>query len=351
MDQAAKEKPANAAEREAYYARIRQQNLTPLWEALHGLITKEPKPKAVPYQWQYEKVRGPLLEAAHLITAKEAERRVLVLENPGLTGTSQITDSLYGGLQLIMPGEVAPAHRHTQSALRFVVEGKGAYTAVNGEKTIMHPGDLVLTPSWHWHDHGNESDEHMIWLDGLDVPIVAAVTGAFAEGYGEDRYPVSRPEGDALARYGSGLMPVGYERKSLASPVFNYPYERTREALEKLTRTSEMDERYGVKLRYVNPVDGGWVMPTIATSIQLMPKGFSGKALRTTDSTIYMVVEGTGRSRIGDQEFAWKPWDVIVAPSWARQQHFADDTAVVFSYSDRAVQEKLGLYREMTEVA
>ena len=123
--------------------------------------------------WDYDSVRPFLMESGTLITAKEAVRRVLILENPGLRGTACITPTLYAGLQLILPGEVAPSHRHTQSALRFIVEGEGAYTAVDGERTIMHEGDFVITPTWTWHDHGNDSSKPMVWLDGLDIPLVA----------------------------------------------------------------------------------------------------------------------------------------------------------------------------------
>jgi gentisate 1,2-dioxygenase len=123
-----------------------------------------------------------MTEAGKLITAKEAERRVLILENPGLRGQSKVTTSLFAGIQMVIPGDVAPAHRHSQSALRFILEGKGAFTAVDGERTVMEPGDFVITPSMTWHDHGNETNEPMFWLDGLDIPMVQFFDASFAEG-------------------------------------------------------------------------------------------------------------------------------------------------------------------------
>ena len=145
-------------------------------------MTRTPVTPALPANWDYDNVVRPyLMQAGGLITAKEAERRVLILENPGLRGQTCITHSLFAGLQLIMPGEVAPAHRHTQSALRFIIEGSGAYTAVEGERTLMQPGDFVITPSWTWHDHGNDTDRPMVWLDGLDIPIVRLFDASFAE--------------------------------------------------------------------------------------------------------------------------------------------------------------------------
>ncbi|HEX6633660.1 MAG TPA: cupin domain-containing protein, partial [Usitatibacter sp.] len=213
--------PQRQSQREAFYERIDPQHMAPLWTRLKALVPKEPTPVGVAHQWRYEDVRPAVLESARHISAKEAERRVLILENPALRGTSQVTNTLYAGLQLIMPGEVAPAHRHTQSALRFVVEGRGAYTAVEGERTLMEPGDFVITPSWTWHHHGNESGEPMVWLDGLDIPMLAHFNSTFREDHRADEAPLTRPAGDALARYGSGLLPVGYRAGSLNSPVFN----------------------------------------------------------------------------------------------------------------------------------
>ena len=162
-------RPAETPERQAFYDRIDKQHMTPLWSVLGELVTPEPKSTCQPLGWKFDAIRVAMMESGDLITAKEAERRVLILENPGLRGQSRVTTSLYAGVQLVLPGEVAPAHRHTQSALRFVLEGEGAHTAVNGEKTIMHYGDFVITPQMAWHDHGNETQDPMFWLDGLDI--------------------------------------------------------------------------------------------------------------------------------------------------------------------------------------
>ncbi|MEQ1807579.1 MAG: cupin domain-containing protein, partial [Burkholderiaceae bacterium] len=198
--------PNIEAQREAFYGRADTQHLAPLWTRLRSLVPAEPTPVGVPHRWAYADVRPYVLESAEHISAKEAERRVMILENPGLKGTSQITNSLYAGLQLIMPGEVAPAHRHTQSALRFIVEGVGAYTAVDGEMTTMHPGDFVITPSWTFHHHGHDASGPMVWLDGLDIPLVAFFNSTFREDHEHDKAELTRPEGDALARYGLSLI-------------------------------------------------------------------------------------------------------------------------------------------------
>ena len=341
----------NAEERQAFYARIDKENLAPLWEVLKGLVPSEPKASAVPVLWDYDRIRHHVLESGDLLTAKEAERRVMVLENPALRGQSLITDVLYGGLQLIMPGEVAPAHRHTQSALRFIVDGKGAYTAVHGEKTLMNEGDFVITPAWTWHDHGNDSPQPMVWLDVLDISIVAHFRGQFREEWEEDRFPVTRPEGDALARYGAGLLPIDYKPQGLTSPVFNYPYERTREALYRMSRAGDPDPHFGYKLRYINPATGDWAMPTIATTMQWLPKGLQTRPYQATDGLGFVCVEGSGETHVVTPNGAtvvlrWKPKDIFIVPGWLKHTHHAADDAVVFGFSDRSAQEKLGLFRE-----
>jgi len=338
---------ADISGRQAFYDRISQKNLTPLWLSLSELVTPQPRSGCHPASWRFDDIRAAMLEAGSLITAKEAERRVLVLENPGLRGQSKITTDMYAGVQLVLPGEVAPSHRHTQSALRFVLEGGGAYTAVNGERTTMHEGDFIITPPMAWHDHGNPSGEPIFWLDGLDIPVVQFLDASFAEHLDVDEQPITRPLGDSDARYGANLLPVDYEARGGSSPVFNYPYARTRDALERMRRAEEWDSCHGLKVRYTNPITGNHAMATMGTFIQLLPKGFQTSAYRSTDATIFVPIEGRGRSVIGeDHVIEWGKRDVFVVPSWHKVRHEAAEESVLFSFSDRPIQEALHLFRE-----
>src|ERR1700681_3657927 len=326
--------PVVTDERTAFYERIDQDSLTPLWEAIGNLVPPTPATPCVPALWRYEQMRPYLMEAGRLITAREAERRVLVLENPGLRGAASITHSLYAGLQLILPGEVAPSHRHTQSALRLVIEGEGAYTAVDGERTTMRPGDFIITPSWTFHDHGNPGDVPVVWLDGLDIPMVSFFDAGFAERYPEELQPVSKPEGDALARFGANLLPIEYASASRTTPVFTYPYARSREALEQLLRHGAPHPSHGIKMQYANPATGGYPMPTIGAFLQLLPSGFHGASYRSTDATVFCVAEGRGRSLVGDNSFEWVEHDIFVVPSWCPVTQEARQESVLFSFSE-----------------
>lgn len=335
--------------RKAYYQRIDPLNLAPLWESLHNLVPPEPQPRIVPALWRYDDVRPYLTESGELITAQEAIRRVLILENPAIRGQAAITGSLYAGLQLILPGEIAPSHRHTQSALRFVMEGEGAYTAVDGEKALMYPGDFLITPSWTWHDHGNDSDRPMVWLDGLDIPIITALDAGFAENYPEPEQPLTRPVGDSPRRYGRGTVPVDWQPEVLTSPQFHYPYSETRATLEAMRKADNPDPCHGHKVRYINPATGGWAMPTIGTFMQLLPADFTTRPYRCSDSTVYTCVEGEGETVIDGQTYTWGPRDLFVVPSWLPHHHRAARDSVLFSYSDRPIQQALGVWREARE--
>ena len=338
----------DAARRNDYYRRLDPHAMAPLWEVLGDLVTPSPASRCRPACWRYADIRSLLLESGDIISAREAERRVLVLENPGLRGESRITTSLYAGLQLILPGEIAPAHRHTQTALRFVVEGEGAYTAVDGEKAVMREGDFIITPSGTWHDHGNESDRPVVWLDGLDIPIVRLFDASFAERHPDEAQVHSRPSGETVARYGSGLLPLE-SPTGRASPIFSYPYARTRDALDRLRAGATTDACHGIRMKYANPVDGGYALATIATFIQILPRGFTGALHRSTDATVFCVAEGEGRTVAGEETFTWGPRDTFVIPSWCPRRHEVEEEAVLFSFSDRAVQESLGLWREERE--
>lgn len=337
--------------REQLYRDMDPHHITPLWEVLHALVPREPATPCVPALWAYDTVRPFLMRAGEAITAEEAVRRVLILENPALRGQSAVTLSLYAGLQLILPGEVAPSHRHTQSALRFVVEGTGAYTAVDGERTTMHPGDFIITPSWTFHDHGSEADGPVVWLDGLDIPMVRFLDAGFAENGDAKAQSLTRPEGTSFARFGHNMAPVRHVAPyGATSPIFSYPYARSREALDQLERQAPIDPWDGIKLRYVNPLTGGWPMPTMATFMQRLPAGFAGKPWRQTDGAVFSVVEGEGDITIERGERSWRfafgPRDHLVVPSWHTARLSSAGGCVLFSYSDRPVHQALGILKE-----
>jgi gentisate 1,2-dioxygenase len=344
--------PEEKAKREAFYERIAPASLAPLWEVLKGLVPPEPRPTPKPHIWQYEKIRPYLMEAGALLTAEEAERRVLVLENPAFPGQSRATATLYAGVQLVLPGEVAPAHRHTASALRFVLESKGGFTAVSGEKTTMKRGDFVITPSWAWHDHGNTSDGPITWMDVLDLPIVNFFEAGFAEHYNDKAQTIGKPEGDALARFGASMLPI--ESKSpfgATTPIFNYPFERARTALAAVASAGNLDPHWSATLRYANPIDGGWAMPTIASWMTHLPAGTQTAKMRSTDGMIVAVAEGRGIAHIGDQRIPFGPQDILIVPNWTWRSFEATEGCFLFCSSDRVTHEKMGFYREEKSAA
>ena len=358
MAGAAAKKPGNGrpdrkhnieAMREAYYQRIAKHDMTPLWKVMSSIITDEPATRCVPVIWHYDDVKSLVMEAGGLITAEEAKRRVLVLENPALRGQSRVTNTLFAGIQMIMPGEIAPAHRHAASAIRFVLDGEGAYTAVEGEKAFMSPGDFVITANWAPHDHGNTSDKPMLWLDVLDVPTINFFETSFAEDFASATQETSRQNGDSLSFYGSGVLPDGTPAKNLTmnrTPVINYTYARTRPIVERMMQAGDIDKRHGARVRYANPINGGPVLPTMGASLAMLPKGFRGEPYRSTDGTIFACAEGEGTTDVDGQVLAWGPNDVFVVPPWKRYHHTAAKQSVLFSISDRPAQEALGLWRE-----
>ena len=336
---------------ERLYDAMAPKGLLPLWESLHALVPRTPQSPARPWRWPYDEVRAFLVRAGDLISAAQAERRVLIMENPGLPGTSAVTQSLYAGLQLILPGEVAPCHRHSQSALRFVMEGSGAFTSVDGEKAVMEPFDLVLTPGGQWHDHGNRTDRPMIWLDGLDIPIVRLFDAGFAEQLGADTHPETVPPGDTLQRYGHNMRPFRgsvTDRRPAARPLFHYRYAEWRAALSAVAAAAEIDPHLGHALEFLNPANGGPILSTISAHVRHLPAGFETKPRRSTDGTVFVVVAGEGEALLNEETIRLAPRDILVVPSWTNLTLRARGDLLLFGYSDRAAQEALGLYREQT---
>ncbi len=330
--------------------RLGAHSLIPLWDVLADLVTEKPTTAGVPFLWDYKTVRDFLIESGDLITAEQAERRVLALENPGLAGTASISEALYAGIQLVLPGEVAPAHRHVSTALRFVIECEGGYTAVNGEKLWMTPGDLVLTPNWHWHDHHHDGEAPAIWLDGLDAPLVRFMGASFVESFPQASFP-SNNQVNTTALYGNNMMPLsGAPTESYAS-LMHYPYARTRDTLESLCQSDQVDPHFGIKMEHRNPATGGSITPTLSAFAQLLLSGTETANYQATDSAVYSVVEGRGQVFIGDDTFSFGPRDHFVVPCWFPHHFKVTEETILFSFTDKAAQTQLDLWRENRSAA
>ncbi|MBI3646853.1 MAG: cupin domain-containing protein [Acidobacteriales bacterium] len=336
-------------DRQQYYEELEGLQMGPLWAILRSTLTREPQRREVPFLWPWSVVRPQLLRAGKLVTAAEAERRVLMFLNPGNPARIGATATLYAAMQLILPGECARAHRHTPAALRFIVEGEGAFTCVNEEKVTMSPRDLVLTPPMVWHDHGNDGGQPVMWLDGLDIPLLLSLNGVFFEEYDGEAQPSSMPPARSERLYGRGLFPGGSAAGPAQSysPVWTYRWVDAREALDCLRRSSEPDPFDGFILRYVNPSSGGEVLATIGCRLQLIPKGIHTRAHRHSTSCVYHVAEGSGFSVVNGVRLDWRHGDTFAVPIWCWHEHAADaEDAVLFSFSDEPVIGALGHRRE-----
>lgn len=333
----------------AYSESLETRALAPLWTALHLLLPPERTSRARPHVWRWAELRPLLLEAAGLVDIDHAERRVLVLMNPGLEGAYAITSTLYAGLQIILPGESAPSHHHTPTALRLIVEGRGAFTTVEGVRCAMEPGDLILTPSMRWHDHGHEGEEPVVWLDGLDVPLVRHFDASWASPMEPPRKPESEVDSSADEYTAAGLVPRASRYPDPVYPQVRWPWTAVRGALARLAATAPAV--HPVVLRYVNPRTGASPLPTMGSEAQWLRPDEETPAERRTASAVYHVIEGQGRSRIGDATLAWARGDTFVAPPWHWVQHrnaSATEPACLFQFNDEPAVRALGLWQEET---
>jgi len=326
--------------RGAFRARIERHSLRPFWEALGVPTPPHPAPACVPALWRYREVRPLVIEAARLIGVQDAERRALALENPGLRGAFSITHSLYAGLHTLLPGELASRHRHTRWSLRLLLEGDGAYTVHEGQRLAHRPGDFVVVAPWSGHDQGNAGGTLAVWLEEIEVPTVAPLESVPDEGRIGDSCATSLP-GDAPS-VGDALPPDSGSDATLLA----YPYARTRQALASMRATCAPHPSHGFRMRCAAPPYA--VPATLEAFVELLPAGFRGRPSRTTDSTVYCVLEGRGESRIGGQTLGWESRDIFVVPSWSSATHVAAQETVLIGYSDRPAQQALGLWREET---
>lgn len=336
-------------ELDEFYARLEAADLQPLWTQGRALQPLEPKPSMRPWLWRGETIRRHAADAGRLIGIdRGGDRRVLSLANPGLGGQPFATSTMWAAIQYLGPHESAPAHRHSQAALRFVLEGAGTWTTVNGDACDMYPGDLVLTPAWTWHDHHNSSDGPMMWFDGLDLPLVNMLEGQFFELYPGDRQPV---EGHNLSEVafapGAGASLAARARPpgegEAFSPLFIYRWTRTAGELA----SGLADAHDGVvELDFVSPVTGRTPLPTLGCHIMRLAAGATTTPRRKVGSSVFVVKEGTGTSVVGGVEMPWRSGDIFVSPSWAVVEHHAASQSDIFSISDRPALEALHIFRE-----
>lgn len=335
----------------AYYEQLEALEAGALWTVANKIEPWAPKSASVPVLWRYRDLREHVLRSVELVTPEKAGRRVIYLNNPGRRDVSAAVGWLYSGLQVMHPGETASAHAHSASALRFIMEGAGAYTIVDGHKMTLGANDFVLTPNGTWHEHGVSSDgSTCIWQDGLDIPLVNTLEANFYAVHSDLRQAVGYPVDDMTGAWGNpGLRPAGHAWGKPYSPLLKYEWAPTYEALTRFSKVTDGSAFDGVLMNYVNPVTGGPVMQTIGASMQMLRPGEKTKAHRHTGSFIYQVAKGSGHSVIDGKRFDWQERDIFCVPSWAWHEHAnasVNDDACLFAFNDMPVMNSLGLYRE-----
>jgi gentisate 1,2-dioxygenase len=333
---------------EEYRSAMSEAGVAPLWPMMRNVLPHDaPNPISRSGHWSYDAVRPLLMRAGDLTPVEKAERRVLVLSDPGRgTGAMQATASIYLGLQLLLPGESAPAHKHTPSAARIIVEGTGGYTVVDGEKLPMEEGDLVLTPGGDWHDHGHDGSEPVIWLDALDLPLFVYLEGSYAI-EAELQAQRNRPDASEVEYRSAGLAPSRKLQSSVRRyPMMRYPWARTEAALRQMAR-------YGddavAELDYINPETGQDVLPTMGFTAMMLQAGQTEDPPLRSASAAFHVIRGRGETIANGETIAWGPKDTFTAPVFANITHKAEEESFLVRIHDRPLQEKLGYYEERSK--
>ena len=337
-----------------FYKKLEGKSTTAFWRRANDIEPWEPITRYKPTVWRYEELRDLVLQSAELVKPEEAGRRVIVLMNNSDAGREHTScvGWLFSGLQVMKPGEITPAHKHTASAQRFIMEGGGAYTVVDGHQVTLNKNDYVLTPNGCWHDHGVFEDGQVsIWQDGLDIPLMNSLETNFYSVYPEETQKAKYNIDDSPMSYGApGLIPVDREPwEKPYSPLLVYRWEDTKEALYNLSKAGDGSPFDGYILRYSNPVTGGWAMNTMGAHMQMLNPSQHTKAHRHTGNVMYNCAGGEGYSIIGGQEYHWQEHDIFCVPSWVWHEHVntsKSDEAFLYSFNDFPVMESLCVYFE-----
>ena len=328
-----------------YREALTQQNVVPLWPSLRAVLPPgKPQPRTRATAWSYQALKPLLLQAGELTPIEKAERRVLVLANPGHgLEKMQASAAIYLGMQLLLPGEWAPAHRHTPNAVRMIVEGEGAYTTVDGEKCPMSRGDLILTPTGLWHEHGHDGDKPVIWLDVLDLPLVYYMEASYhVDG---ERQPVKPGRGDRVYA-GGGMVPTAmFERSSKAYPMLRYPWVEARAAL--VTLAGDQPDLESVQLTYVNPETGSDAQNILGFYALMLRPDQTLRLPMRSPAMVFHVIEGGARVKVEDQAFTLLEADTCCAPGYSAislSNMSGDQPAYIFIADESPLHRKLGVF-------
>lgn len=331
---------------EKYIRELINENTLPLWPFLRGFIPLgKPERQTVPFRWEYKKLKPLLLQAGDLAPIEKAERRVLILCNPGFPAEdAKITSTLYAGLQLVKPKEIAPNHRHTPSAIRMVVEGDGGFTSVNGIKQPMNPGDLILTPTGTWHEHGHNGIKPIIWLDVLDLPLVYGMGASYSE-EGQTQRISERIDSSQSEYYSSGIVPYEVlDSPEDEYPLIRFPWVNAKKSLDALALNNPIGTP--TRIAYINPTTGKECLPSIGLSALLVRPGETLRMPKTSCSAIYKVIVGEGEITIDSDCFTFNQHDVFSVPNFAEvdiHNPSSLDNCYIFIADDAPLHRKLGI--------
>jgi gentisate 1,2-dioxygenase len=350
--------PPKTPELEELYRGFESELLVPLWTEIGDLMPLQPTSDALPHLWHWGALTALAERAGDLVpVGRGGERRAIALANPGLEGRPYATPTLWAAIQYLRPGEVAPEHRHTQNAFRFVIEGEGVWTVVDGDPVAMRRGDFLLTPGWRWHGHHNIATEPMAWLDGLDIPLVRTVDGGFFEFGSEQVSTTATPHVSRGERLWGrpGLSPVSQVRQPPpSSPLMAYRWEHTDAALRNQLELEDegapgVVEPGHAAVRFTHPGTGGDIMPTLRAEVHRLRAGARTATRRETGSSVVQVFEGRGTVQVADREWQVERGDLFVVPAWQSLTVSAETELDLFRFSDTPVLERLGLYREQVD--
>ncbi len=333
--------------------------------ATSGLRVAANQAKALPAFWRWKDYR-PFLDRINEIASRAdvspiefADRQSILLTNPGLGGRLQVTSTMRCAISIYLPGDVAPAHIHSANASRTILSERGGYTNVEGERCEAVRGDLIITPNGTWHDHGNESDTPVIWIDMLDWPLLEVLDCAWVDmdyrGAGADSnakiQKTVHTDGYSGRLYGhGGLRPtfVSHQRGwgHQANAMIHYRGADVREALDAL-RMEEGDAYEGIQMQFINPATGGPVGTVMDYAAQLLRPGEETRFKRETSNTFMVVMDGKGYTEVGGRRFDWEPNDIVVMPNflWRRHVNTGNKDAVLYTVSDAALMRNIGQYR------